>query len=151
MEDTKFEIRKIYIKDLSFEAPHSPAIFSEQWKPKTDVQMSAQSNKLSDDNYEVTLTITVTSTQDDKTAFLVEIKQSGVFHVQNIPEKQLAQLLGSYCPHTLFPFAREAIADLIGKGGFPPFLLSPVNFDALFAQQMAKLKEQQAAENDTKH
>ena len=92
----------------------------------------------------------VTSSQNEKTAFLVELKQSGVFLIKNFPKDQRNHLLGSYCPHTLFPFAREAVSDLVGKGGFPPLLLSPVNFDALYSQQLATLKEQQASE-ETKH
>ncbi|MEM8844171.1 MAG: protein-export chaperone SecB [Pseudomonadota bacterium] len=150
-DEQKFEIQKIFIKDLSFEAPNSPDIFRDQWKPKTDIHIGAQNTKLNDDNYEVTLSVTVTAKQDDKTAFLVELKQSGVFLIRNFPKEQLNQLLGSYCPHTLFPFAREAVSDFISKGGFPPMLLTPVNFDALYAQQMAKLKEQQPTEQDIKH
>ena len=150
-EEQKFEIQKIFIKDVSFESPNSPDIFREQWQPKTDIHIGAQNNKINDDNYEVTLSVTVTAKQDDKTAFLVELKQSGVFLIKNFPQDQLKQLLGSYCPHTLFPFAREAISDFISKGGFPPMLLTPVNFDALYAQQMAKLKEQQPTDKDIKH
>ena len=149
-QDQKFEIQKIYIKDLSFESPNSPAVFRDQWKPKTDVHLTAQNAKIDDDVYEVTLHVTVTSSQDEKTAFLVELKQAGIFLIRGFPQDQRNQLLGSYCPHTLFPFAREAIADFAGKGGFPPLLLTPVNFDALYAQQMEKLKSKQTAE-ETKH
>lgn len=150
-EEQKFEIQKIFLRDVSFESPHSPEIFREQWKPKTDIQIGAQNSTISEDLYEVTLSVTVTAKQEDRTAFLVELKQSGVFLIKNFPQQQLNQLLGSYCPHSLFPFAREAVSDLIGKGGFPPMLLSPVNFDALYAQQLAKLKEQQPSDKDTKH
>ncbi len=150
-KDQKFEVQKIFIKDISFESPHSPDIFREQWQPKTDVHLTAQNEKISDEIYDVTLNVSVTSTQNDKTAFLVELKQAGVFLIKGFPEQQLNQLLGSYCPHTLFPFAREAVSDFVSKGGFPPLLLSPVNFDALYAQQLAKLKEQQVENNDTKH
>lgn len=150
--DQQFEIQKVFIKDASFEAPNSPDIFREKWQPKTDVHLAAQNVKISDELYEVTLNVTVTSKQNERTAFLVEIKQSGVFLIKNFPEEQLSHLIGSYCPHTLFPFAREAVSDLITKGGFPPLLLSPVNFDALYQQQLAKLKEeQQASTTDTKH
>lgn len=150
--DQQFEIQKVFIKDASFEAPNSPEIFREKWQPKTDVHLAAQNVKISDELYEVTLNVTVTSTQNERTAFLVEIKQSGVFLIKNFPEEQLNHLIGSYCPHTLFPFAREAISDLITKGGFPPLLLSPVNFDALYQQQLAKIKEeQQASTSGTKH
>lgn len=148
--EQKFEIQKIFIKDISFESPNSPDIFREKWQPKTDIHMTAQNVKISDELYEVTLNVTVTSSQNDRTAFLVEIKQSGVFLINNFPDDQLNHLLGSYCPHTLFPFAREAVSDIVTKGGFPPLLLSPVNFDALYQQQLAKLQEQQAA-TDTKH
>ena len=130
--EQKFEIQKIFVKDISFESPNSPDIFREKWQPKTDIHMTAQNVKISDELYEVTLNVTVTSAQNDRTAFLVEIKQSGVFLINNFPEDQLGHLLGSYCPHTLFPFAREAISDIVTKGGFPPLLLSPVNFDALY-------------------
>ncbi len=149
-DEQKFEIQKIFVKDLSFESPNSPAVFREQWQPKTDIHLAAQNNKIEDEVYEVTLHITVTSSQDDKTAFLVDLKQAGIFLIKGFEEEQLNHLLGSYCPHTLFPFAREAISDFISKGGFPPLLLSPVNFDALYAQQLSKLKEQQSS-TDTKH
>lgn len=149
--EQKFEIQKIFIKDVSFESPNSPDIFREKWQPKTDIHLASQNTKISDELYEVTLHATVTTSQNDRTAFLVEIKQSGVFLIKNFPEDQLAHLLGSYCPHTLFPYAREGVSDLVTKGGFPPLLLSPVNFDALYQQQMAKLKEEQAASTEIKH
>ncbi|MCL4144314.1 UNVERIFIED_CONTAM: hypothetical protein GTU68_045645 [Idotea baltica] len=150
--EQKFEIQKIFLKDASFESPNAPDIFREKWQPKTDIHLTAQNSKISDELYEVTLNVEVTSTQNEKTAFMVELKQSGVFLIKDFPEDQRNHLLGSYCPHTLFPFAREAVADLIGKGGFPPLLLSPVNFDALYSQQQAKLKEQkQATSEETKH
>lgn len=150
-DQQQFEIQKVFIKDISFESPNAPEIFREKWQPKTDVHLSAQNTKISDELYEVTLNVTVTSSQNERTAFLVEIKQSGVFLIKNFPEDQLNHLIGSYCPHTLFPYAREAVSDLVTKGGFPPLLLSPVNFDALYQQQMAKMKEQQATATDTKH
>ena len=150
-QEQKFEIQKIFIKDLSFESPNSPAVFREQWQPKTDVHLAAENTQIEDDIYEVTLNVSVTSSKDEKTAFLVELKQSGVFLIRGFPDDQRNQLLGSYCPHTLFPFAREAISDFVSKGGFPPLLLSPVNFDALYAQQLAKLKSQQSEATDTKH
>lgn len=154
MADTEqgFEIQKIFLKDVSFESPNSPEVFREKWQPKTDIHLTSQNIKLTDELYEVTLNVSVTSKQNEKTAFLVELKQSGVFLIKDFPEEQRNHLLGSYCPHTLFPFAREAVAELISKGGFPPLLLSPVNFDALYAQQMAQQKEQlQATGKTTKH
>jgi preprotein translocase subunit SecB len=149
--EQQFEIQKVFVKDASFESPNSPEIFREKWQPKTDVHLTAQNTKISDELYEITLNVTVTSTQNERTAFLVEIKQSGVFLIKNFPEDQLDHLIGSYCPHTLFPYAREVVSDLVTKGGFPPLLLSPVNFDALYQQQLAKIKQQQSAATDTKH
>ncbi len=139
--EQKFEIQKIFLKDASFESPNSPEIFREKWQPKTDIHLTAQNAKLTDELYEVTLNVEVTSTQDEKTAFMVELKQSGVFLIKDFPEDQRNHLLGSYCPHTLFPFAREAVADLVGKGGFPPLLLSPINFDALYSKQLTTSEE----------
>ncbi len=149
--EQKFEIQKIFLKDASFESPNSPEIFREKWQPKTGIHLTAQNVKLSDELHEVTLNVNVTSSQNEKTAFLVELKQSGVFLIKDFPEDQRNHLLGSYCPHTLFPFAREAVSDLTGKGGFPPLLLSPVNFDALYSQQLAKLAQEQPTSEETKH
>jgi len=131
----QFEIQRIYLKDVSFEAPNSPRVFTEQWKPETSVQLSTEMAQLNEGLHEIVLGITVTAKMTDKTAYLVEIKQAGIFAINGFAEPQMRQLLGSYCPNVLFPFAREAIAELITKGGFPPMLLAPINFDALYAQQ----------------
>jgi preprotein translocase subunit SecB len=131
----QFEIQRIYLKDVSFEAPNSPRVFTEQWKPETSVQLSTEMAHLNEGLHEIVLGITVTAKMTDKTAYLVEIKQAGIFAINGFAEPQMRQLLGSYCPNVLFPFAREAIAELITKGGFPPMLLAPINFDALYAQQ----------------
>ncbi|MBA2490176.1 MAG: protein-export chaperone SecB [Gammaproteobacteria bacterium] len=131
----QFEIQKIYLKDVSFEAPNSPSIFTEPWKPETSVQLSTERARLDEGLHELVLGITVTAKMADKTAYLVEVKQAGIFALKGFAEPQMRQLLGSYCPNVLFPFAREAIAELITKGGFPPMLLAPINFDALNAQQ----------------
>ena len=147
----KFEIQKIYIKDISFETPNSPKIFTQKWNPKTDVHIQTENNKLEDNIFEVVLTITVTAAQEDTTAFLVEIKQAGIFLMQEFPTEQHGQLLGSYCPNILFPYAREAISDLISKGGFPQLLLNPVNFDALYQQHLNAVKEQKTNPDQTKH
>lgn len=141
----KFEIQKIFVKDISFEAPNSPEIFRDKWKPKTEVHLATNARKLNDDMYEVVLNITVTAKQDEEqVAFLVELKQAGIFLLQSFDEVQLDQVIGSYCPQTLFPYAREAISDFVTKGGFPPMLLTPVNFDALYAKQ----KQQQENTGD---
>jgi preprotein translocase subunit SecB len=144
-----FAIQKIYLKDVSFESPNSPAIFSgDDWAPEINVQLNSASNKVGDNTYEVVLGITVTAKQKDKTAFLVEIKQAGIFTIGGFEAEEAAGMVGTYCPNTLFPFAREAISELVGKGGFPQLLLAPVNFDALYAQH---LEQQTAAAENTAH
>ena len=147
----KFEIQKIYVKDLSFETPNSPKIFTEKWNPKTDVHIQTENDKLGKNVFEIVITVTVTATHEEATAFLVEIKQAGIFFLENFPEDQHKQLLGSYCPNILFPFAREAIAELITKGGFPQLLLNPVNFDALYQQHLSAVNEQKDNPEQIKH
>ena len=147
----KFEIQKIYIKDLSFETSNTPKIFTEKWNPKTDVHIQTENNKLDEKLFEVAIVVTVTATQNDTTAFLVEVKQAGIFLMENFPDEQHKQLLGSYCPNILFPFARECIAELVAKGGFPQLLLNPVNFDALYQQHLKAVKEQKENPEQIKH
>lgn len=147
----KFEIQKIYVKDISFETPNSPKIFTEKWNPKTDVHIQTENTKLDENIYEVGITVTVTASQEETTAFLVEVKQAGIFLVQDFQEDQHGQLLGSYCPNILFPFAREVVAELISKGGFPQLLLNPVNFEALYQQHLNALKEQKSNPDQIKH
>ena len=147
----KFEIQKVYVKDVSFETPNSPKIFTEKWNPKTDVHIQTDNNKLDEKIFEVVTTITVTASQDDNTAFLVEVKQAGIFLIENFPEEQHKQLLGSYCPNILFPFARETVAELVTKGGFPQLLLNPVNFDALYQQHLSAVNEQKENPEQIKH
>lgn len=132
----QFGIQKIYLKDVSFESPNSPAVFSEgEWSPEVNVQINSTNQAVGQDMYETVLTITVTSKQGDKTAFLVEVKQAGIFAIAGFEGDALAGMLGAYCPETLFPFAREAIAELVSKGGFPQLYLAPVNFNAMYMQQ----------------
>lgn len=140
----QFAIQKIYVKDLSFEAPHTPMIFTEKWAPNIDFQLSSASQAVGEHVYEVVLTITVTAKLGEKTAFLAEVKQAGIFAVQGL-ENNLGPLLGSYCPNILFPFAREVVADIVTRGGFPQLLLAPVNFDALYAQHLQSLRQQGGA------
>ena len=149
----KFEIQKIYTKDISFETPNSPSIFTQKWNPKTDVHIQTENAKLDDENniFEVCISVTVTATQEETTAFLVEIKQAGIFLIQDFPEEQIGQLLGSYCPNILFPYAREVISELIMKGGFPQLILNPVNFEALYQQHLTAIKEQQSNPDQATH
>lgn len=116
----QFAIQKIYVKDISFESPNAPTVFTEgEWKPEVNVQINTETRNVADNLHEVTLTVTVTAKQLEKTAFLVEIKQSGIFQMIGFEEDQMGGMLGAYCPEVLFPYAREAISDLVTKGGFP--------------------------------
>ncbi len=142
-----FEIQKLYIKDVSFESPQSPAIFQNNWSPDTNLQVGTQHTQLGDKVYEVVLNLTATIKVEEKTAFLIEIQQAGIFTVTGFEESAMGHLLGAYCPNVLFPYAREVISDLTTKGGFPPLLLNPINFDALYAQN----QRQDSNEDETKH
>lgn len=140
--EQQFALQKIYLKDVSFESPNSPQVFNEsEWKPEINVQINSNNSNVGEGLHEVVLNITVTATQGNKTAFLAEIKQAGIFAISGFSEENLGGMLGAYCPEALFPFAREALAELITKGGFPQLLLAPVNFNAVYAQRM----QQQAA------
>lgn len=143
----EFAIQRLYIKDLSFEAPQSPQIFQQQWQPEVNLQLQTQTNALGDDAHEVELSVTVTATSEQKTAFLVEVKQAGIFTLKNFPEDQLRAMLGSVCPGILFPYVREVVSDLVTRGTFPQLYLTPINFDALYAQHLA---EQQKGGGDGK-
>jgi preprotein translocase subunit SecB len=135
----QFALQRIYVKDLSFEAPHAPKTFMAAWQPEVNIELSTQASRLEDGkNYEVVLGLTVTVKNDNVTAFLVEVKQAGIFLIEGVPDSQLAQLLGAYCPNILFPYARETVSDVVGRGSFPQLLLAPVNFDMVFAESQRK-------------
>ncbi len=139
----QFVIQKIFLKDVSFESPNTPGVFQEgEWKPEINVQLNTEAKVISEGLHEVALTVTVTAKQGEKTAFLVEVKQSGLFHMSGFQQEQLGGMLGAYCPEVLFPYAREAISDLVSKGGFPQLLLSPVNFNALYMQHQQQQAQQ---------
>ena len=140
-QEQQFIIQRIYIKDVSFEAPNSPSVFTQEWNPDTNLDLNTQVNPLAGDNHEVELTITITVKSNDKVAFLVEVTQAGVFYITGYAPEQLNHLLAAYCPNILFPYAREVIASLVSKGSFPELHLSPINFDALYAR---RLQEEQA-------
>lgn len=132
--DKQLLLQKIYVKDLSFESPKAPQVFQSGGSPQTQLNIRTSNQDVGNGNIEVTLTLTVESKDNDDTVFLIEISQSGVFYVQGYSEQERSMLIGSFCPSTLYPFAREAIADIATKGGFPQLLLQPINFDALYAQ-----------------
>ena len=148
-QQARFVIQKIYTKDISLETPNSPEIFREEWKPELDLQLGNEYKRIDDDNHEITLTVTVTAKVGDKVAFLVEVKQAGVFSLTGYSDQEMGPLVGTYCPNTLFPFAREVISDVVLKGGFPQLVLAPVNFDALYMNQIEKNKA--AAAQETTH
>ena len=147
--ERQFGIQRIYTKDLSFETPNSPAIFKEQWTPETNLNLNTEVHQLEEGLFEVAVSVTVTSKLGDKTAFLAEVKQAGIFNLSGFSQQEMGKMLGAYCPNLLFPYAREVVSDLVTKGSFPQLLLSPDNFDALYAQHQQKLA-QQAAGPDTK-
>ena len=146
-DNQQFAIQKIYLKDVSFESPNSPQAFTEgDWQPKINVQINSSNSVIAQDTYEVVLDITVTADQNEKTAFLAEVKQAGIFTIAGFPEENFGGMVGAFCPESLFPYAREAISELISKGGFPPLYLAPVNFNALYTQQ---LQQKQSAATET--
>ena len=127
-------LQKIYIKDFSFESPRAPAVFASNVSPETRLNIRSTAKELAPDTQEVILSLTVEAKDQENTLFLVEIKQAGLFRIQGYSAKERRMLIGSYCPGALYPFAREAIADIVMRGGFPQFLLQPINFDGLYAQ-----------------
>lgn len=135
-----FGIEKLFLKDVSVEVPNSPEIFTSREAPQISIELNNNAKPLSDGFFEVALQITVTSKQADKTAFLIDVTQAGIFAIKNVPEEGLEPILAITCPNILFPYAREAISDLVIKAGFSPVLLNPINFETLYMQQ----KEQQA-------
>lgn len=143
----QFALQRIYVKDVSFETPGGIEVFRQAWKPRVNLEMNTRQNKIDDQNFEVVLTLSVTASQEDKTAFIVEIQQAGIFYVTGLEEQQLRQVLATVCPSILFPYAREAIDSLVVRGSYPPLMLAPVNFDALYVQAMRQQQEKaQAAE-----
>jgi preprotein translocase subunit SecB len=129
-------LQKIYVKDLSFESPKAPGVFATNISPQTQLNIRTGTQEVGPNMTEITLTLTVEAKDNDATLFLIEVAQAGVFTLQGYTPEERSMLVGSFCPNTLYPFAREAIADIVGKGGFPQLLLQPINFDALYAQAM---------------
>jgi len=136
-----FSIEKIYVKDLSLEVPHAPEVFLEQQQPEIDMQLGSESRQIDDGFFECTLTVTVTAKLTEKTMFLCEVAQAGIFRIANIPADDVDPILGVACPNILFPYARETVSSIINRAGFPPVLLAPINFEALYMQQRAQMAE----------
>lgn len=144
-QEMTFQIQRIYTKDISFEAPNAPQVFQKEWQPEVKLDLDTSSNTLAENVYEVILRVTVTATMEEETAFLCEVQQAGIFTVEGIEGTQLAHCLGAYCPNVLFPYARECITNLVGRGTFPQLNLAPVNFDALFMNYLQQQQQQDAA------
>jgi preprotein translocase subunit SecB len=133
-----FNIEKIYVKDLSLEVPNAPQAFMSSDAPQLEVQLTQGVHSIDAALFEVTLTVTVTAKVGDKTVFLVEAAQAGIFQIRNVPQSDLDPILGMVCPNILFPYARETVSDTVNRAGFPPVLLAPVNFEALYQQRVAQ-------------
>ena len=143
-----FSIEKIYVKDASLEIPNAPQIFTDRTQPQVSIELGNSAQVLEEGVFEIALKVTVTSKIADKTVFLVEVTQAGIFQIRNVPEENIEMIAGITCPNILFPYAREAVSDLVVRAGFQPVLLNPINFEALFAQQ--KQQQAEAAQSVTK-
>lgn len=135
-----FAIEKIYVKDLSLEIPNAPNIFLERDTPEINLQLGTKSQGIGEGLYEVLLTVTVTAKVKDKNMFLVEAQQAGIFRIRNIPAGEIDPVLGIGCPNILFPYLREVVSDIVTRAGFPPVILNPVNFEAIYQQKNAETK-----------
>ncbi len=145
-EAPRFNIEKIYVKGLSLEIPHAPGIYLEREAPAIEVQMQSAGNNIDDGLFEVVLTVTVTAKLGEKTMFLVEASQAGIFEIRNVPQEDVEPILSVACPNILFPYVRETLSDVVIRAGFPPMLLSPVNFEAIYQQRLLNQQAQPAAE-----
>ncbi len=145
-QQAQLNLQKVYIKDASFEVPNAPQVFQEQAQPQVQLNLGQKQTKIAEGVHEVVLTLTVTCTVNDSTAYLAEVQQAGIFGVNGFEPDALDAVLGSYCPNVLFPYARQVISDMVLNGGFPPFLLQPINFDALYAEQ--KRRQAEGADSD---
>jgi preprotein translocase subunit SecB len=145
----QFSVQRIYLKDVSLEAPGTPAIFTSAWKPEINLDLNTRTRTLGENQYEVILTLTVTAKNDGNNAFLIEIQQAGIFQIAGLADAELNHTLGAFCPNILFPYARESVDGLATKASFPALMLAPVNFDALYAQQMQQKAAQAAEQGET--
>lgn len=141
----EFSIQRVYLKDSSFESPRSPDVFRQEWKPKVNLEINTRNTKLSEDMYEVVLIVTASvKSEAEEVMYLAEVHQAGVFLLKGLPEDQRARTLGSYCPSHLLPYARETLDSLAVKGSFPPLMLAPMNFEAIYEESLRKRAEQGA-------
>lgn len=143
-QNPQFSLQRIYVRDLSFEAPKTPEIFRQEWKPGISVDLNTRQKDLGNDFHEVVLTLSVTVKNGDDTAFIAEVQQAGIFLIKGLDADSMSHTLGAFCPNLLFPYAREALDSLVVRGSFPALMLAPVNFDALYAQELARLQAAEA-------
>lgn len=135
---SQFVLQKIYVKDASFEAPNAPQVFNEEGQPQLQLNLAQKVGNVGENVFEVVLTVTLTCTLAGKTAYLAEVAQAGVFAVAGFDQRNLEAILSTYCPNVLFPYARQAVGELIVNGGFPPYYLQPINFEQLYAEQLRR-------------
>lgn len=147
--ERQFMLRSIYVKDLSFESPNAPEIFRGEWKPETSLQLDIKVHPLAEDTHEIVLTVTVSAKVGDKTAYVIEVQQAGIVTTAGFEQKEQGPLFYVYCPSILFPYARQAVTDLVARGGFPHLILQHINFDRIFAQKLAE--QGQSAGADKPH
>ncbi|MEM6582840.1 MAG: protein-export chaperone SecB [Pseudomonadota bacterium] len=140
----QFAMQRIYTKDISLESPATPSVFKKQWQPKVNVDLGTKSEKIDEGgNHEVVLTLTITAKIDDETAFLIEVQQAGIFLITGFTPEDLRRVVGTAAPNVLFPYARECVDSLCVKSGFPPLMLAPINFDAMYQQALAQAQANQ--------
>ena len=140
-EAPQFSLQRIYVRDLSFEAPKSPAIFRQEWTPSVSLDLNTRQKQLENDFYEVVLTLSVEVKNGDEIAFIAEVQQAGIFLIKGLDASSMSHTIGAFCPNILFPYARETIDSLVVRGSFPALMLAPVNFDALYAQELQRMQE----------
>ena len=145
----QFSLQRIYVRDLSFEAPKSPEIFRQEWTPSVELDLNTRQKPLEGDFHEVVLTLSVTVKTAGEVAFIAEVQQAGIFLISGLDAAAMSHTLGAFCPNILFPYAREALDNLVTRGSFPALMLAPVNFDALYAQELQRM--QQAAQAEVAH
>ncbi|KXU38918.1 preprotein translocase subunit SecB [Ventosimonas gracilis] len=143
--ETQFAVQRIYIKDLSFESPKAPQIFQHKWEPAVELSLNTKQTELGDDFHEVILSLSVTVKTGEEVAFIAEVQQAGIFLIKGLDNAAMHHTLAAFCPNILFPYAREALDNLVIRGSFPALMLAPVNFDALYAQEMQRRQQEQAA------
>ncbi|MFD1259397.1 protein-export chaperone SecB [Entomomonas asaccharolytica] len=144
--EPQFSIQRIYVRDVSFESPKTPEIFLKEWKPAVNLDLNTRQNSLEDNVYEVVLTLSATAKIDDDVAFIAEVQQAGIFLIKGLGADDVSHMLGSFCPNLLFPYARETLDNLVVKGSFPALMLAPINFDALYQQELERMKQESSTQ-----